>query len=121
MITTNLNDFSKEVFEHNLTMGWWKLDEEGNVLPRNAGELFMLMVTELAEGFEGIRKDLMDDKLPHRKMEEVELADTIIRICDYAGYKGFDLDGAIAEKREFNANRPDHKLENRAKEGGKKF
>ncbi len=39
---------------------------------------------------EGERKDLMDDKLPHRKMAEVELADALIRIFDYAGAYGYD-------------------------------
>lgn len=31
----------------------------------------------------------MDDKLPHRKMEEVEMADAFIRICDYMGRRCF--------------------------------
>jgi hypothetical protein len=34
---------------------------------------------------------------------------------------GFDLDGAVAEKRAYNAEREDHKPENRRKEGGKAF
>ncbi|AUR96509.1 coil containing protein [Vibrio phage 1.225.O._10N.261.48.B7] len=33
----------------------------------------------------------------------------------------FDLDKIILEKVEYNKHRPDHKLENRAKEGGKKY
>ena len=40
--------------------------------------------------------------------------------CD-AGFRGFDLDGAVAEKRAYNAEREDHKPENRRKEGGKAF
>jgi hypothetical protein len=39
----------------------------------------------------------------------------------YAGFRGFDLDGAVAEKRAYNAEREDHKPENRRKEGGKAF
>ena len=53
-------------------------------------------------------------------MEEVELADTVIRIMDYAGRWGLDIGGAIMEKLEYNKNRADHKIENR-KLGGKKF
>jgi len=34
---------------------------------------------------------------------------------------GYDIFGAMEEKREYNKNRLDHKRENRAKEGGKKF
>jgi hypothetical protein len=54
-------------------------------------------------------------------MLEVELADCIIRILDLAGREGLDVAGAIAEKHEYNANRADHKLENREASGGKKF
>lgn len=31
------------------------------------------------------------------------------------------LDGAVAEKRAYNAKRSDHKIENRVKDNGKKF
>ena len=39
-------------------------------------------------------------------MVEVELADAVIRIADLAGALGLDLGGAIAEKLEYNRNRP---------------
>jgi hypothetical protein len=45
----------------------------------------------------------------------------VIRIADLAGALGLDLGGAIAEKLEFNATRPDHKPENRKLENGKKY
>lgn len=78
-----------------------------------------LIHSEVSEAMEGDRKDCMDDKLPHRKMVEVELADAVIRIFDLAGAMGMDLGGALDEKMKFNAARLDHKPENRAKEGGK--
>lgn len=65
-----------------------------------------LIHSELSEMVEGIRKDAMDDKLPHRKQEEVELADTLIRMEDYAGTYGLDLGGAREEKEAYNASRP---------------
>jgi len=89
--------------------------------PRDKGTMFMLMVSEIAEAMEGARKELMDDHLEWRKMEEVELADTIIRILDYAGKHNMDLAGAVIEKLCYNAQRADHKREARAAEGGKKF
>lgn len=70
---------------------------------------------------EGHRKGLKDDKLPHRGMCEVELADTVIRCFDLAGALGYDLGGAIAEKLVFNSTREDHKLEARAAAGGKAY
>ena len=67
---------------HALNATWW-YDREGNRLVRNKGELLMLVVSELAEGMEGLRKNKMDDHLPHRRMIEVELADAKIRLLDY--------------------------------------
>ena len=84
-------------------------------------EKLMLIVSEVSEAMEGWRKDAQDDKLPHRKMIEVELADAVIRIADLAGALGLDLGGAVAEKMAYNAERADHKPEARAAAGGKSF
>jgi len=100
---------------------WWNDPRTGLRIGRNKGELLMLIVSELAEAMEGVRKDLMDDKLPHRRMEEVELADALIRILDYAGGFGLDLQGAFDEKMAFNRVRKDHTHEARMSEGGKRF
>jgi len=87
----------------------------------NIPEKLMLIVSEVAEAMEGHRKNLNDDKLPHRKMLEVELADAVIRIFDLAGGVGLDVASALAEKLNFNAQRADHKPENRRAEGGKAY
>lgn len=114
-----LNSYAKRCHDANLT--WWHDPATGQPKERNKGELLMLMVSELAEAMEGERKGLMDDKLPHRRMAEVELADCLIRIFDYAGAYGYDLDGAFEEKMQYNAKRADHRPEERLKEGGKKW
>jgi hypothetical protein len=101
--------------------GWWTDLETGEEIVRNNGEAFMLMVSEISEAMEADRKKLMDDKLPHRNGVEVELADCVIRILDFSGGRGLDLGAAIAEKLLFNQNRPDHKVENRVLQGGKKY
>lgn len=101
--------------------GWYTDLKTGEPKELNKGERFMLMVSEISEAMEGARKNLMDDKLPHRKMEEVELADALIRIFDYAGANKLDLAGAYIEKRAYNEARADHKIENRLKDGGKAF
>jgi hypothetical protein len=103
--------------------GWWNSLTTGESQrgKKNVPELLMLVVSELGEAMEGHRKNLMDDKLPHRKMIEVELADAVIRIFDMAGGMDYDLAGAIGEKLEYNATRADHKPENRALDNGKKY
>ena len=106
---------------HKANEKWWVDLDTGTCLNRNVGELLMLTTSELAEALEGHRKDLMDDKLPHRKMFEVEIADTLIRLLDIAAGMNLDLAGAFEEKMEFNAKREDHKIESRKLANGKKY
>lgn len=115
----DLNDYAREC--HAANQHWWHDPATGERLNRNKGELLCLIHSEISECMEGERKDLMDDKLPHRKMAEVELADALIRIFDYAGGFGYDLEGAVQEKRAFNATRADHKAEARLAANGKKW
>lgn len=115
---TMFNDFAARV--HEMNYKWWH-DKNGNRLERNKAELLCLIHSEISECMEGERKSLMDDKLPHRPMAEVELADALIRICDYAAGFGYDLDGAVAEKLAFNQVRADHQHEARERANGKKW
>jgi NTP pyrophosphatase (non-canonical NTP hydrolase) len=115
----NLNDYAVRV--HVANEKWWKDVRTGEPIQRNFGELIALCHSELSEALEGHRKNLMDDKLPHRKMAEVELADCVIRIFDMCAALGMDLEGAFEEKMAYNAQREDHKPENRVKVGGKAY
>lgn len=70
--------------------------------------------SELSEALEGIRKPVPDQHLPEFTSEEVEYADTLIRILEYAEHRGLRLFEAVMAKHEYNVLRP-------AMHGGKRF
>ena len=140
MNTSNLCDMTIKTSAENLQFfchgqakrnGWWTdmttgqdLTSKGYPLiqpAKNVGELLCLVHSEISEAMEGHRKLLADDHLKGRTMLEVELADAVIRIFDMSGGLGLDVAGAIAEKLQYNAQRADHKIDNRRAVGGKKF
>jgi hypothetical protein len=78
---------------HAANIKWWQNIDTGKPIERNRFELLALVISEISECLEGERKNLMDDKLPHRRMAEVEMADTYIRLLDFAGGFGFRIHG----------------------------
>jgi hypothetical protein len=126
LLGQSLNRLRDIIHQRNLDAGWWTDLHTGADLrhttpgpKRNVPEMLALVHSEVSEALEGYRKGLQDDKLPHRPMAEVEIADTIIRLMDLAGGLGYDIGGALVEKLEYNASRADHKPENRRQPGGK--
>lgn len=119
-IRAGIRDAMKRCHETATNSGWYTDPKTGEPVERNFGEVVALMHSELSEALEAHRKNLMDDKLPHRSGIEVEFADCIMRIFDTAQAMGLDLAGAIIEKNAYNRKREDHKIENRAN-GGKKY
>lgn len=123
-IRTWLEVLQDTIYTGNVDAGWWKNIVTGEAHPKGDVTLVLsklaLVHSEVSEAVEGVRKGLMDDHLKERPMAEVELADAIIRAMDLAGHEGWDLAGAIIEKLYYNAQRADHKIENRLAEGGKK-
>ena len=115
---------NKEIYLANKAKGFWKFREETPELIRKYfpadiaeeyaiavekaynAQAIALMHSELSEALEADRKDLMDNKLTHRKGLEVELADAVIRIMDFSQGKDLDVDGAVLEKLNYNKTRP---------------
>lgn len=115
----NLNNLAQQIHENAKAKGFW--DE-----PRNTGEVFMLIVSELAEALEADRKgkrasmgefDEKIDKYARLGSEisqnglferafrlfikdtfEDEIADTVIRILDWCYYSKLEIDPFLYEK-----------------------
>jgi NTP pyrophosphatase (non-canonical NTP hydrolase) len=108
MFVTEFRNKAQAIHATARAKGWW--DGE-----RNDGELLALCHSELSECLEAIRHgNPPDDKIPAFNGAEAELADTVIRIMDFAQARGWNLAEAIEAKIAFNQTRP-------VKHGGKKF
>ena len=125
MSEKSFNTWAKEIHQNAVDHGWW--EDERSVL-----EIIALCHSELSEALEehrdgrlalyypcGVGGMCCDD--PHgdtacgskhdgcRSLKPegiaVEFADCIIRILDYAGHKGWDMDEIIRAKHEYNKAR----------------
>lgn len=115
----SLNDLAAHIHAENVRAGWW--DGHAPNEPEFAAVKIALIHSEVSELLEGVRKGHNDEHLPHRRSEEVEAADLLIRLLDLAGAREWDLDGAVADKRAYNRHRLDHSRTAREAVGGKKF
>jgi len=92
------NKIAEEIYQISRDKGFH--DKE-----RNEGEVIALCHSELSEGLEALRLDKMSNKIPDFSGIEEELADTIIRIMDWAHSKKYRVAEALIEKIKFNKNR----------------
>ena len=94
--------------------GFWvptgKLEE---VRYRNESELLMLVVSELGEACEALRKDNRQPghvdgvgKEWFKDTFEDEIADAVIRLLDMSEALGIDLEWQIEQKLKYNKTRP---------------
>jgi NTP pyrophosphatase (non-canonical NTP hydrolase) len=103
---TAVGVIQKTIHDVAVAHGWWT-PLEGQP-PRSDGECLALMHSELSEALEAMRTTPTPEsaKIPGWSLEEEELADTIIRILDYAQHHGMDIAGALIAKVRYNASRP---------------
>lgn len=107
-----INELAKKTHQDAVDMGWY---DDGKT--KSDLEALMMVVSELSEAVEEIRKDRPAEyEGPGGKPEgwAVEIADAVIRLLDYSAYKGVDLERVIINKLEFNKTRG-------YRHGGKKY
>jgi hypothetical protein len=110
MKDVNFNDLAKKAYENAKAKGFHDVEHED-------GHLFMLVVCELAEAVEADRSDRWADRQEYERLmgmcEDVvkphlfemyikdtvedELADAVIRLLDFSGMKGFDIDSRLGK------------------------
>src|SRR5574344_1524572 len=82
---------------------------------RNDGECLALIHSKISEALQALRDgNPADTHCPDYSALEVELADAVIRIMDYAHARSLDIAGAIIAKMGYNQTRP-------MRHGGKQF
>lgn len=107
MITIHNNEeplykLAQEIHENAVAHGWW--DE-----PRNLLEIVALCHSELSEAIEEYRAGRSmvwtnEDGKPEGIA--TEMADCLIRILDWFGHEGLDVDEIVRQKMAYNRGRP---------------
>lgn len=103
--TMTLSDVVTEAHKTAKEKGWWA--SERPVL-MDLPEKVALMHSELSEALEEYRAGRSAEwDGPNGKPEgwAVEFADCIIRICDYCGATGVDIERLVARKLDYNKTR----------------
>lgn len=107
----DINNLLQSVHKNAKEHGWW--EEE-----RSFGDIIALCHSELSEALEEHRNGHAPTEIYYNGEKPegipIELADVVIRIMDYCGHAGIDLQSALLMKMKYNESRP-------YRHGGKKL
>ena len=92
-------DAHKNAVDHGFWEEWENLKDNRSVHIAFTSQNLMLIVSEIAEAQEGLRKGNVDNF-------REELADVAIRLFDLCGGLEIDLETEISRKMKINADRP---------------
>ncbi len=106
MTQKNINSLVSESYLNAKEHGWH--DQE-----RTVGDLICLMHSELSEALEEHRNGKLPAEVYYNETKPdkpegipVELADCVIRIFDFCGLHGINLEEVLKTKMEYNKTRP---------------
>jgi len=96
-----INEWSKHIHNWARRKGWW-------TPPSDSAKIHLNIISEIVEASEEVRNNNPELYIKNRKPEgeQIELADAVIRIMDYFGYKNWDLESTIKLKMSYNETRP---------------
>lgn len=99
-----IKEIVERAYNNSKKHGFWENE-------RNFGEIIALIHSEASEAFEEYRngKPLNENYYEDNKKlcgVPSELADIIIRICDFCGANNIDIETAILDKMSYNETRP---------------
>lgn len=99
-----INELVEAAHKHAVSHGFWDGEE------REKLSIHALIIREVSEATEAVcngEPDVWFFEGTNEKPcgEAIELADAVIRICDYFGHQGWDLEGIIKQKMAYNATR----------------
>jgi len=106
----SFNEVQRQANENSRRNGFWDdfpYDDDGVVRRLVMIMKLALIHSEISEALEALRSgNPPDDKVPEFTSEEIELADAVIRIMDYAEASKCRLAEAILAKHAYNTGRP---------------